>query len=612
MFRRLGIALFGCCFCAAGALRAETAVQPLTSAGSYFAPYGGAGLYRMRLSDGSIREFELIPGSTNRISGAGGWTGLIRGDETDIRSPGPVASSTLYRFRSGRLVASAHGTATPKQTAAGTWPELPLAALWPPPVDEKTVMDEFDPWRNAAFLKLGFVNPNRCGAFLALAALVLAGFAVSARRRWVKTVLGLCAAAVFVAVFFTHSRGAVVAFSIGLSCYFLPRLFKMPRRYLVVFVTSVVLLLAVGIFACYGKSGTGRAWSSSQRIDIWRYTPRMMVDAPDGWGFVSSGRAYVDWYQPLDQHFTARTLINDHLTILVSCGWPLRFGYVFLWLLALGGALKAAREGATAMPLAVWSAFAAAAWFNPLMESPALWIAPAVGGVVFAVHARPWRRCARYGRVFMAAALCALVVSGGLYVAGSFMPEPMPRVRAQNGIVRVNGIRPESLLVCDDVVLGNGLTEKQLRAFYAANPKAPSLSYLYDIAALPSALPRRLVLAGRTGAEFLDRWVSAPDGAKPSLPRELLFISPTFPPWAVPEAILKSCRVRIVIGEFLARFDPGYAAPLPWVDVVPGDELCVHDWVARAVIPDFAGRQATPQLASPPQIGPQSYSNESR
>ena len=37
MFRRLAIALFGCCFCAAGALCAETAVQPQTSAGSYLA-----------------------------------------------------------------------------------------------------------------------------------------------------------------------------------------------------------------------------------------------------------------------------------------------------------------------------------------------------------------------------------------------------------------------------------------------------------------------------------------------------------------------------------------------------------------------------------------------
>ena len=597
MLRHQAIALFGFCLCAVGGYCTAGAAQPLTSAGSYFAPYGGGGMYRMRMSDGAIREFELIPGSTNRIRGCGGsWTGTLNGDKVEIRSP----ASYLYRFKAGRLVDYVPGDAAPKTVAEGTWPEMPLIALWPPDVDAKKVMDAFDTWRNSKFMKLGFVNPNRCGAFLALVSLVFAGLAVLARRRRWRVPFGLCAAVAFAAVFLTHSRGAVVAFSIGLACYFLPALFRLPRRYLAIFVTAFALLLAVGIFACYGKSGSLQAKSSSQRIDIWRHTPRMMVDAPGGWGFVSSGRAYVDWYQPFDQNFVARTLVNDHLTILVSCGWPLRFCYVFAWILAFGCALKAARDGTTAMPLAVWSAFAVAAWFNPLMESPALWIAPAAAGAVFAVCAKPWRRDTRYVRVCLPAVALALASVACLYAVGSLMPEPPPRVRAQGGIVRINGISPATLLVCDDVVLGNGLTEKQLRTFYATNPKAPSVSYAYGIDALPSRLPRRLVLAGRTGAEFLDRWVSAPEGAKPPLPKELLFITPTFPPWAVPEQIMKSCKVKIVIGEFLARFDPGYATPLPWVDIVPGDELCVHDWVARAAIPDFVGRQAV-SPPSPPQ-----------
>lgn len=596
MLRRQTIALFGFCLCAAGGFCAEGTNRPLTSAGSYFVPYGGEGLYRMRLSDGLIHEFELVPGTTNRIRGAGGWYGTIWGNAVDVRSPPPFASSSLYRFKSRRLVATTIGTAPTKPVAAGKWPELPFIALWPPAVDEKAVMEEFDTWRNSRFLKLGFMNPNRCGAFLALISLVFVGLAVQARQRGWRVLFGLFAAGVFAAVLLTHSRGAVVAFSIGLACYFLPNLFKLPRKYLVIFVLSVVLLLVIGIFACYGKSGSPQAKSSSQRIDIWRHTPRMMVDAPGGWGFVSSGRAYVDWYQPFDQNFVARTLVNDHLTILVSCGWPLRFGYLFALFLVLGFALRAARDGITAMPLAVWSAFAAVAWFHPLMESPVLWIAPAAAGAVFAVCAKPWRRGARYARVCLPAAALALASVACLYAMGNFMHEPTPRVRAQNGIVRINGISPATLLVCDDVVLGNGFTEKQLRKFYAANPKAPSVSYAYGIDALPSRLPRRLVLAGRTGAEFLDRWVSAPEGAKPPLPKELMFITPTFPPWAVPEQIMKSCKVKIVIGEFLAYFDPGYSSPLPWVDIVPGDELCVHDWVARTVIPDFVGRQAMPSL----------------
>ena len=586
MFYRLAIALFCSCFCVVEGLCVEGTNRPLTSAGSYFAPYGGAGMYRMRLSDGSIREFVLAQGSTNRVTGADGWRGTLTGEVTDIRSP----DNAWYRFKAGGLAAFSNGGSVLKPPAAGTWPELPLIALWPPTVDANAVMTEFDTWRDNRFLKLGFVNPNRCGALLALISLMFIGLAVCVSSRKMRVLFGLCASVAFVAMFFTHSRGAVVAFAIGLACYFLPLLFKLPRRYLVIFVTSAVLLLAVGIFVCYGESGSARAISSTQRINMWRDTPRMMVDAPGGWGFVSSGRAYVDWYQPIEQKFMARTLVNDHLTILVACGWPFRFAYLFAWFLALGCALKAARDGTTAMPLAVWSAFATTSWFNPVMESPVLWIAPAAAGAAFVVCAKPWREGSRYVRVCLPVAVLAIAAVACLYVAGSFMPEHTTRIRAHGGIVSVNGVRPATLLVSDDVVLGNGLTEKQLRAFYAVNPKAPSISYAYGIDALPSELPRRLVLAGRTGAEFLDRWVSAPEGGKPPLPKELLFISPTFPPWAVPEPIMKACKVRIAIGEFLSHFDSGYAEALPWVDVVVGDELCVHDWAARAILPDFAGR----------------------
>ena len=595
MIRKFAIAILGCCLCAAPGVCAEGKAAPPTSAGSYIATYGGSGLYRMRLSDGSLYEFELAQGTTNRIVGADQWHGSIAGDVTTVRSaPAADPTSKLYRFKGGRLTGFAEGKAPLANAEQGAWPELPLIALWPPEADAEQVMDEFDPWRDAKYLKLGFVNPNRCGAFLMLLSLVFCGFAALVRRRWPRIALLLCAAALFVAVLLTHSRGAVVAFTIGLSCYSLPKMSRLPRRYQVIFAAAFVFLLVAGIFACYGKTGSPPAKSSEQRINIWRYAPRMIADSPGGWGFVSSGRAYVDWYQPLGESFVSRTLINDHLTILVSCGWPLRVGYLLAWFLALGLAFKAARGGKTAMPLSVWSALAAAAWFNPLLESPLMWIAPSVAGAVFAVRAEPWRRSGRYARVFLPAAVLALASAAVIYAVGNFTLEPRPGVRTRGETVLVNGINPSTLIVSDDVVLGVGLTEKQLRAFYEKNPKAPAIAYAYGVDALPARLPWRLVLAGRRGAEFLDRWVSAPEGAKPELPGELTFISPTFPPWAVPEEVMKSCKVKIVIGEFLARFDPGYASPPPWVEIVPGDELCVHDWVARTVMPGFVTQPSAP------------------
>ena len=51
------------------------------------------------------------------------------------------------------------------------------------------------------------------------------------------------------------------------------------------------------------------------------------------------------------------------------------------------------------------------------------------------------------------------------------------------------------------------------------------------------------------------------------VPKEVVFVSPPFPPPALPEGFLKSCKVSIVIGEFTARYEPEYANPPPWVNV---------------------------------------------
>ena len=62
-----------------------------------------------------------------------------------------------------------------------------------------------------------------------------------------------------------------------------------------------------------------------------------------------------------------------------------------------------------------------------------------------------------------------------------------------------------------------------------------------------------------------------------------MFISPPFPPSALPEGFLKSCKVSIVIGEFTARYEPEYENPPPWVKVVPAMELYINGWMQYAL-----------------------------
>ena len=71
--------------------------------------------------------------------------------------------------------------------------------------------------------------------------------------------------------------------------------------------------------------------------------------------------------------------------------------------------------------------------------------------------------------------------------------------------------------------------------------------------------------------------------ARRNLPAEVTFISPPFPPSAVPAGLLSSCRVRLVVGEFAARYDAEYADAPEWVTIVPAMELYIYGWMRYVV-----------------------------
>src|SRR5690606_38880648 len=129
--------------------------------------------------------------------------------------------------------------------------------------------------------------------------------------------------------------------------------------------------------------------SITNRLEIWKQAPRMMVDAPGGWGIGNSGNAYGQWYQPLDQHELYRTLVNTHLTWLVEVVWPLRFLYVFGLFTAVVFCWKWHGRKRFSIPLGIWIAFGVAATFSLVAESPWLWILPGLNSIaVLSVRTR--------------------------------------------------------------------------------------------------------------------------------------------------------------------------------------------------------------------------------
>ena len=201
-------------------------------------------------------------------------------------------------------------------------------------------------YNGVARWQLGFDNPNKA-AVLAVE-LILVGLAfVVATRRLVLRVLGavLTVSSLYV-LLHTFSRGGMVALAVAavpLAIGILRHL-KGTRTcvrvcFLVIAVAFCLLSVRMGDVGrlVHGFSGEDR--SVGNRIELWRSVPRMLRDAPFGWGIGKSGEVYRQWYQPLDRDERYRTLVNSHLTWIVETGivggvvWSLGWGIVLAFVL---------------------------------------------------------------------------------------------------------------------------------------------------------------------------------------------------------------------------------------------------------------------------------------
>lgn len=551
--------------------------------GCYFAP-AGPGLFRARIADGTLREFIFEAGSTNVLAGADGWTGLIGDGETHIRSPEGAHPQWDYCFVQGRLASAKLDGRPVSVPVAQRPPEMPIGMLWPPDQTIEECNRVWDTWGGGGRLRLWFTNPNRCGAFFALLSLLSLALLFRPKRAFKVggVLLSFAFAAPMVA---SGSRGAACAFALGLAFAVAFGWRRFPRTLATVLgvlaiLGTVLTLVFSGPVAKMAAERLHLDHSSVQRLVIWEKVPRMIADAPSGWGSVSSGRAYVDWYQPYGVEFMSRTLINDHLTQLVHFGQLMRAGYLFFWSAALTLLLVVAACGKSPVPFAVGIAFWITAFFNPVMGAWEIWTAP-VCGLLYAGWAvrrlTPRQRHWLAGSLMLVLVLSLLAVFA-LQTIGDCMPGQKPQIRKRGETILVNGCRPRNWLVSDDAVLGVGLVEKTMRAFYQANPTAPACGYVYRMEDLPRDV-ERLVLAGRSGAAYLAGVLDNPDIGKVRLPCEIVFISPLFPPWAIPDEIRKRCSVRILIGEFAAQFDSGYQQIPSWVSVIPSAELYIPGWM---------------------------------
>lgn len=563
--------------------------------GTYFAPVSLLPFWRMRTPSGGIREFRI--NNDGRGTSVDGWKALVEGKKAVLTSP-------RGREHDGIALELEYGTGTLTRVKLGgrnvrirypepvTYEGEEIVPLWED-VDAETrakAINDSDMWKNDGRFKLFFRGPNQAAAFVSFLLLAAAGLAMGSRRPFAIVAFSSLALAFLVMLALTASRGGFVATAAGLAAEF--ACIGRARGWLkckciVAVVLAGILVLGVALATAYvsKRSARGDVISNSTRVELWSCVPRMVHDAPCGWGGrIASGLAYIDWYNKDGKWLGRFNLISDHLTAIVAYGWVLGGLYIFCWAAGILLLLRLAWNGLSAIPAAIWISFAVAAFFNVVWPDKTLQ-ACAFASLAFLLpgirRARPsWLAApAVAGAVVSVSTMTALVAVGGCRCDDDVS------VHFDGKRVVLNGDNPKVFIVDDGETLGGASTPNEMRMAYKIWRSAEAVCYLKSIDDVPWSKVGRLVLAGAAGREFIERLDECGEdgGSAFPLPREIVFLSPQFPPSAIPDGLREKSAVRVVIGEFAARYWKEYVNPPEWVTIVRGAEVYIPGWMSYCI-----------------------------
>ncbi len=417
----------------------------------------------------------------------------------------------------------------------------------------------------------GLGNPNKTAALIAM--LMVFVWALAAIRRggfWAAltlfTGLGIC-------LVHTYSRGGIIAAAVGIGILIVTARRPWPKSRIAALSASVWCIIGFSILIqAHQRYSQGIAMedrSISNRLAIWKTAPRMMVDAPAGWGVGNSGRAYVQWYQPLDRTETYRTLVNSHLTWLVEFGWPGRFFYLLFWSSMAAWCWPCRRTVANGVPLAVWSCFFVAAAFSSVAESPWLWIVPAAAAVQAGVCR--WISGSRFSLLNLglpsAAALAGCLI---LYLTGAATESGVAR---SGEVVTFGPGQPRGHVVTDPSVLGKNAG----RVFreYAGRHAFPSMGFSESLRDLPHGGIPLLVLGGVSSS------VDPADiRAACARARRVIIVNPKIVPQMIGLAERAAGTLTVCFGEFAQSPGREEWSRAATVRLLPGIGDYIPDWPA--------------------------------
>jgi len=387
----------------------------------------------------------------------------------------------------------------------------------------------------------GLGNPNKTAALVAM--LMVAVWSFAYIRRWLFWLSLVLFTGLGISLIHTFSRGGVVAFLFGLTPLIYFALRPWPKCKIIGCIVSIGLILGVSIYldatGRYEEGLTTEDRSITNRLAIWRVAPKMMIDAPYGWGIGNSGKSYMEWYQPLDHIEQYRTLVNSHLTWLVEFNWPSRFLYISSWIIIFFICWPNEGVRPLSIALGIWIAFAVGAAFSSVAESPWLWILPLISlsaALVIRFQCKLWPDLKMWGLLFVGAGVSMFVLVA-LGTTSSGMD-----IHAVNGCTILGAKKPTVWILIDDKIMGQNYGHI-LRQYLSSSGSTYSIGIADSDAALPTLTGKTVVLAGSIyDMEKLRQILPAA--------QRIILLNPTFFPQQVGLEKQESRNILVVYGEF--------------------------------------------------------------
>jgi len=350
---------------------------------------------------------------------------------------------------------------------------------------------------------LGFENPNKAAILLAFLLLLLLTVILRARRGWMVWLSTALTIPIGYGFAHTFSRGGFVALAVSSALLLLASLRQIgvKRRLCLPLLLAGLALGANTVFTKFSarlaESAPLQDASVGNRLLLWKAVPRMMLDAPGGWGTGHAGETFMGWYQPLDRHERYRTLVNSHLTWLTEWGWCGRWLYVTGWLFLLGLGFVRLKKRSDALPLALWVCLGIGGFFSSVAESCVIWILPALAIAPLIqtfLSETPTRRGFLAANASMGSGLLLVLLT----VAGHLWPmHDLPLHRTADGRqITVGGSEPTTWIVFDDTVMGGPTYGRALRDFLQTpEGKGQTIGIASQLDAVPKDV-RHLILCG--------------------------------------------------------------------------------------------------------------------